>query len=182
METELDQPPEGSLTPAEPQDQAAVEEASAPEVREGDLVVEGVLTGLQVYALRPVPGTGYAARRLRARTFRAAVLGEVMAQRVAQRLGLNLLVWTGCRFLLAGPAEPGWEEVLHSLQREFEAWLFQHLNPPGALECLLAGAICGDHRLPVEELEARRNGLRLQPLEGALRIGARWNEIGRAHV
>ncbi len=194
MKTELDQA--GQKTPTEVEVETEVRvgvegEAPSPPISEppirpakvaapsqvcsGNLVVEGVLSGFQGYALRPVPATGYAARRLRARSFRTAALGEIIARRVAQSLGLTPLAAAGARFLLAGPAAAGWEQLLLSLQREIDAWLFQNLQPAGELECHLAGAICPSDHLPLEELAARQARRRLQPLEGALRAGLRWN-------
>ncbi len=157
---------------AEPE---AALEAPAVDIREGTLVVEGVLSGVLAYAVRPAPATGYCARRVRARTFRAAALGEVMAQRVCRSLGLTVLISNSGRFLLAGPADIAWEQALAALQREFDAWLFQHVLPAGDLQCDLAGAVCRTARLPLEELAARRAERRLRPLEGALRAGSRWN-------
>jgi len=151
------------------------EEAPLGEVHEGHLVVQGTLSGVGSYLLRPIPAAGAAARRLRARSFRAAALSELLARRVAERLGLARLFCGANTFLLAGPAATGWQESLQALQREFDAWLFQHLQPAGELQFHLAGAVCQGERLPWQELDARLQQRRLQPLEGALRAGLRWN-------
>ena len=156
------------------------EVAPIAEVRAGNLVVEGMLSGVQRYVIRPIPATGAAAQRLRARSFRTAVLGELLARRLTERLGLVCLLRAASRFLLVGPAKAGWEETLQSLQREFDIWLFQQWVPAGELELYLAGAICEGDRLPWDQLAERLRQRRRQPLEGALRIGLRWN--GRAFV
>ncbi len=151
------------------------EEAPIGEVREGHLVVQGMLRSVGSYLLRPIPAAGAAARRLRARSFRAAALSELLARRVAERLALARLFCDTTTFLLAGPAATGWQESLQALQREFDAWLFQHLQPAGELQFDLGGAVCQGERLPWQELDARLQQRRLQPLEGALRAGLRWN-------
>lgn len=163
------------IVPAATESTVKVAPAGPPEIRAGSLVVEGVIGGFDAYVFRPVALAGGTAPRLRARSFRVAAIGESIAQRVSERLGLRVLISTGSRFLLAGAAGSGWEETLNTLQREFDGWLFQHLQPPGMLQCWLAGAVCSDDRIPIRELEAHRAGRRLQPLEGALRIGPRWN-------
>ena len=156
------------------------EMAPIGEVRAGNLVVEGVLRGIPRFVVRPVAATGAAAQRLRGRSFRTAVLSELLARRVIQRLGLACLFHSPGRFLLTGPAATGWEEVLHSLQREFDTWLFQQWPQAGELECDLAGVLCECEQLPWSRLAERLRHRRRQPLEGALRIGSRWN--GRAFV
>lgn len=157
----------------------ASDAASIAEVRAGDLVVQGVLR-IAPYLLRPVPATGAAARRLRARTFRVGALRELLARRVSERLGLACLIFTGGDFLLAGSAAAGWQETLQSLQREFDAWLFQHLHPAGELQFYLAGAVCQSAQLPCQEICWQLEQRQRQPLEGALRTGLRWN--GRVFV
>ena len=156
------------------------EVAPVAQVRAGNLVVEGMLSGVPRYVIRPTPAAGAAARRLRARSFRTAALGELLARRLTERLGLVCLLRAASRFLLVGPARAGWEETLQSLQREFDIWLFQQWVPAGELELYLAGAICENDRLPWDQLAERLGQRRRQPLEGALRIGSRWN--GRAFV
>ena len=151
------------------------EVAPIAEVRAGNLVVEGLLRGVPQYVVRPTPATEASPRRLRSRSFRAAVLSELLGRRVIQQLGLACLFHSPGRFLLAGPPATGWEETLHSLQREFDAWLFQQWPQPGDLECDLAGALCEGEQLPWSKLAERLRHRRRQPLEGALRIGLRWN-------
>ena len=154
------------------------EQPPAVELHPGHLVVQGTLEGLDSFILRPVPATGETSRRLRARSFRAALTAELMVLRVAQRLALTPLLFAGNRFVLAGPAEAGWRETLNDIQHEFDIWLFQHLQPAGEVRCFLAGEISPDGRLPWQALQQGLRRAQLQPLEGALRVGLRWN--GRA--
>jgi hypothetical protein len=178
VEGEPEQAPSAEAETGPPPEEAAeaVEPPAAFELHPGDLVVECLFTGVEGYLLRPVAAAaGDAAVRLRARSFRVAVLAELLSARVAQRLGLTPVLATGDWCLLAGPAEPNWHEALASVQREIDAWLFQHLQPAGELECFLAGAVSQDGRLPWHDLGEGLRQARLQPLEGALRIGLRWN-------
>ena len=163
---------------AEPEPLA--EQPPAVELHPGHLVVQGTLEGLDSFILRPVPATGGTSRRLRARSFRAALTAELMLLRVAQRLALTPLLFAGNRFVLAGPAEAGWRETLNDIQHEFDIWLLQQPQLAGEVRCLLVGEISQDGRLPWQALQQGLRGAQLQPLEGALRVGLRWN--GRAFV
>jgi hypothetical protein len=156
------------------------EQPPAIQLHPGYLVVQGTLEGLDSFILRPVPAAGETSRRLRARSFRAALTAELLLLRVAQRLALTPLLFAGNRFVLAGPAEAGWRETLNDIQHEFDIWLFQHLQPAGEVRCFLAGEISPDGRLPWPALQQGLRRAQLQPLEGALRVGLRWN--GRAFV
>jgi CRISPR-associated protein Csm1 len=173
---------------AEPRDWLAAWRGQEPagqlpgldQVCSGNLVVEGLFTGAEAHLLSVEHGSLAALFRLKARAFRTAALREIVARRVADRLGLAVVLDSGDRFLLAGPARADWEDALHSLQREFDIWLFQHWQPAGLLRCCLTGAICNGGTLPVDALAQQRQHHKLQPLEGALRVGLRWN--GRAFV
>lgn len=180
-EQPAEQPPLPSEAAAEqppPEGEQPAELPPAVELQPGYLVVEGALEGLDRYVIRPVPADGDTTRRLRGRSFRAALTGELLLLRVAQRLALTPLLFAGNRFVLAGAAEPNWQETLNDIQREFDLWLFQHLA--GELKCFLAGHISEDGRLPFQQLREGLRHARLQPLDGALRVGLRWN--GRAFV
>lgn len=156
------------------------EQPPAVELHPGYLVVQGTLEGLDSFILRPVAAAGEASRRLRARSFRAALTAELMLLRVAQRLALTPLLFAGSRFVLAGPAEAGWRETLNDIQHEFDIWLLQQPQLAGEVRCLLVGEISQDGRLPWPALQQGLWRAQLQPLEGALRVGLRWN--GRAFV
>jgi hypothetical protein len=50
--------------------QATAAQANAPEWPQAGFAIEGDFSGIQKFVLRPVPGAGGAARRLRSRSFR----------------------------------------------------------------------------------------------------------------
>lgn len=191
MEHEFDQiaadPVETPVVEETTETVAAVEETPLPEpapfeleLAPGNLVVQLTLMGSEAYLFGPVPASGSAAKRLRARSFRVAALKETMAKHISDRLGVIPLFGWNDRCLLAGPAMSDWEEVLRSLQRDFDTWLFQHLHPAGVLQSFVVGAVSEGGRVPVTALEGQLQQRMRQPMDGALRIGPRWN--GKAFV
>jgi hypothetical protein len=64
--------------------QATAAQANAPEWPQAGFAIEGDFSGIQKFVLRPLPGAGGAARRLRPRSFRVLALTRLVAHHVEQ--------------------------------------------------------------------------------------------------
>jgi len=77
------------------------------------------------------------------------------------------------RLMLAGRAEDGAERALTAYQAELDRWSLAELG--GELVFHLVARRCGSEGIPHTVLEEKLALRRMQPLEGALVAGARWN-------
>jgi len=155
---------------------APAERAGAPQWPSAGLAIEGDFSGIQRFVLRPVPGAGGAARRLRARSFRVLALTRLVAHSIENAfadIGAHLYYSAGGRFLVVGRPCSGWQERLAAFQATLDQDLLtQHR---GELAFHLAGAEFNDGRVPRAALADSMARRKLAPLAGALRSGAKWS-------
>src|SRR5579859_3514934 len=144
------------------------------ELRSGDLAVLCEFSGIRDYVLGSTEGPG-ALDRLRARSFKAAAYGRLVARRIQHDLvpELRTVYLSTGRFLLAGSARGTAEPILAGFQKNLDEWALRQLR--GELHPHLVTARCEDQRLPVEALENKLASRGLRPLEGTLLQGAYWN-------
>src|SRR5579871_2052126 len=150
-----------------------------PEWPSRGVAIEGDFSGIQRFVLRPVPGAGGAARRLRARSFRVLALTRLAAAKVQERLapGAHLFYSAGGRFLVVSQPNADWRERLGSLQNELDEFLLTEYR--GELVFHIAGAEFGDGRIPVAQLREAMALRKLTPLVGALQGTGGWRSIDR---
>jgi CRISPR-associated protein Csm1 len=149
--------------------------AGAPEWPRAGLAIEGDFSGIQQFVLRPVPGAGGAARRLRARSFRVLALTRLVARAIEGEFsdaGARLYYSAGGRFLVVGRSSRGWEERLGALQAAIDEDLMGQFR--GSLVFHLAGAEFGDGRVPRVALGESLGRRKLRPLIGALQGAEGW--------
>jgi len=137
-------------------------EAKAPEWPQAGFAIEGDFSGIQRFVLRPVPGAGGAARRLRARSFRVLAMTRLVADCVEQAFrdaGARLFYAAGGRFLVvARPCSDG-PSRLAALQRALDDDLLREHR--GELAFHLSGADFDDGRVPwaalIESMSRRKH-------------------------
>ena len=151
-----------------------------PEWPTRGVAIEGDFSGIQRFVLRPVPGAGGAARRLRARSFRVLALTRLAAAKVEERFanaGACLFYSAGGRFLVVAGKCADWTERVHTLERELDDDLLQAYR--GELAFHLAAAEFGDGKIPVAQLGEAMALRKMAPLRGALQNADGWGGIER---
>jgi CRISPR-associated protein Csm1 len=146
-----------------------------PKWPEEGIAIEGDFAGIQRFVLRPVPGAGGAARRLRARSFRVLALTRLVAEAVVGRFhhaGAQLFYSAGGRFLVVTRPDANWADHLSKLQQELDEDLLTAYR--GELVFHLAGARFTDGRIPVEPLGSETRARKRRPLAAALRSTDGW--------
>jgi CRISPR-associated protein Csm1 len=141
------------------------------------VAIAGDFSGIQNFVLKPVPGAGGAARRLRGRSLRVVALTERIAAWVLEQwrdAEAALFYSAGGRFLLHGRPVSGWGERLAAVQAELDGRLWQEFS--GEVVFHLAGAEITDGRIPAEELHANLLARRARPLAHALIGPNGWQE------
>lgn len=133
------------------------------------IAIVGDFAGIQSFVLRPVPGAGGAAKRLRSRSFRVSAYTELVARWCRGQLSAaqpRILYSAGGRFLLgAGPIR-GWRELLRNMQKQVDDWAWESFQ--GELVFHLAGAEFSSAKIPRAELEAELEVRRNRPLAETL--------------
>jgi CRISPR-associated protein Csm1 len=146
-----------------------------PEWPSAGIAIEGDFSGIQRFVLRPVPGAGGAARRLRARSFRVLALTRLVAAAVERRFAssqAHLFYCAGGRFLVVAGATADWAEQIARLQCELDEELMREYR--GELIFHLAAAPFSDGRIPVKQLSEAMRRRKLTPLGQALRRATGW--------
>lgn len=139
------------------------------------VAIEGDFSGIQRFVLRPVPGAGGAARRLRARSFRVLALTRLVASALEHRLRdacARLYYSAGGRFLIVANPYREWADCLASFQGELDDDLLRTYK--GELAFHLAGAEFADGRIPVGGLRDAMARRKQTPLDRALRTAGKW--------
>jgi len=150
-------------------------DGDAPEWPQAGIAIEGDFSGIQRFVLRPVPGAGGAARRLRARSFRVLALTRLVARSVEKAFedaGAKLFYSAGGRFLVVARRRPDWAPRLGVLQRSLDEELLREYR--GELVFHLAGAEYSDGRIPGKALSESLNRRKRMPLGEALRTAEGW--------
>jgi hypothetical protein len=141
--------------------------------RQPGVVIEGDFAGIQRYVLRPVPGVGGAAKRLRGRSARVVALTELIAESARHAVPEGRLLYTaGGRFLVYGRLSEGWQEHVSQLQVRLDKWFFREFH--GEVAFRLAAAPYEGDRIPRERLRTAMGERRGRPLEWALTNNGRW--------
>jgi CRISPR-associated protein Csm1 len=143
------------------------------------LAIEGDFSGIQRFVLRPTPGAGGAARRLRARSFRVLALTRIVADAVESHFRnekARLFYSAGGRFLVFAGRCHDWRERLASLQRDLDRDLLHTYR--GELVFHLGAAEFNDGKIPVNCLAETMRMRKRTPLQGALIDGQRWAKDG----
>jgi len=154
---------------------AASAQAGGPEWPQAGFAIEGDFSGIQRFVMRPVPGAGGAARRLRARSFRVLALTRLLAHYVEQVFfdsGAHLFYAAGGRFLVVSRTCPDGQSRLAALQSALDDDLLREYR--GELAFHLAGAEFKDGHVPRAALGESLARRKLTPLAGALRTEAGW--------
>lgn len=139
------------------------------------VAVLGDFAGIQHFVLRPSPGAGGAARRLRSRSFRVSAYTQIIAHWCLGRLsGTNprLLYSAGGRFLLAALMTDDWQVQIASLQAEIDAWAWKKFE--GELIFHLAAAPFSSGRIPTHELRLALEQRKMIPLSKCLVKDEAW--------
>jgi CRISPR-associated protein Csm1 len=155
---------------------ATAEQVGAPDWPQAGFAIEGDFSGIQRFVLRPVPGAGGAARRLRARSFRVLALTRLVAHSIEEAftdIDARLFYSAGGRFLIVARVCSDWQARLARFQATLDNDLLRQYK--GELAFHLAGAEFRDGRVPRAALADSLARRKLTPLEGALRTEARWS-------
>jgi len=140
------------------------------------IAIVGDFAGIQSFVLRPVPGAGGAAKRLRSRSFRVSAYTELVARWCRGQLSAaqpRILYSAGGRFLIGASPIPGWRDLLRNMQKQVDDWAWQSFQ--GELVFHLAGAEFSSAKIPRAELEAALEARRNQPLAKTLWSNGKWN-------
>ncbi|MBV8847201.1 MAG: hypothetical protein JO307_30695 [Bryobacterales bacterium] len=154
---------------------AAVGPGRSPDWPRTGIAIEGDFSGIQQFVLRPVPGAGGAARRLRARSFRVLALTKLVAATVEKRLceaGAKVFYSAGGRFLVVAGFCADWGQRLASLQSELDGDLLRTYH--GELVFHLAGAEFSDGKIPVDGLRHAMGHRKRTPLANAVQTDCGW--------
>jgi CRISPR-associated protein Csm1 len=130
----------------------------------------GDFSGIQKFVLRPVPGAGGAARRLRARSFRVSAYTEMIARWCLRELSSaqpHILYSAGGRFVLRTNPFSGWQARVRELQSRIDAWAWRNFQ--GELVFHLAAADFSSPKIPNSELKHVLEKRRLEPMAAVLR-------------
>jgi CRISPR-associated protein Csm1 len=139
------------------------------------IAIEGDFSGIQRFVLRPVPGAGGAARRLRARSFRVLALTRLAAAKVEERFaqsGARLFYSAGGRFLVVAQSCNEWQERLNRLRQDLDDDLLRAYR--GELVFHVAGAEFRDGKIPVAQLGEAMALRKMTPLRNALQGAGGW--------
>jgi CRISPR-associated protein Csm1 len=143
---------------------------------EAGIAIVGDFAGIQSFVLRPVPGAGGAAKRLRSRSFRVSAYTELLARWCRSQLSAaqpRILYSAGGLFLIGAGAISGWRELLRNMQKQVDDWAWESFQ--GELVFHLAGAEFSSAKIPRAELEAALEARRNRPLAETLLNDAEWN-------
>jgi len=146
-----------------------------PDWPEKGFAIEGDFSGIQRFVMRPVPGAGGAARRLRARSFRVLALTKLVAHCVEEAyadVGARVFYSAGGRFVVVARTCSDGQARLAALQTALDDDLLREYR--GELTFHLAGAEFADGRMPRSALDEMLGRRKLMPLSGALTSGAAW--------
>jgi CRISPR-associated protein Csm1 len=141
------------------------------------VAILGDLAGIQAYVLRPVPGAGGAARRLRARSFQVSAMNELIARRLESEFraeGASIFYSAGGRFLIWIRPCPDWRARLEKLQAELDRWLLKEFE--GEVVFHLAGWPFRGGKVPAGEVHLALRENRNRPLSHGLKEAGQWNE------
>jgi len=151
-------------------------ELGVPDWPKVGVAIEGDFSGIQRFVLRPVPGAGGAARRLRARSFRVLALTRIVARYVEKAfadVGARLFYSAGGRFLVVARTCPDWQARIAALQAALDDDLVREYR--GELAFHLTGAEFNDGRVPRAALADSLALRKLTPLAGALKAATGWS-------
>lgn len=140
------------------------------------VAIEGDFAGIQGFVLRPVPGAGGAAKRLRGRSLRVVALTQLIAEKILTEFGSRRarpFFLAGGRFLIVAPESSNWEERLRATQDELDRWLANSFQ--GEITFHLAGTRIGGPQIPVSALHQAMETRRRRPLGYAL-APSQWCE------
>ena len=140
------------------------------------IAVVGDFVGIQSFVLRPVPGAGGAAKRLRSRSFRVSAYTELVARWCLGQLAEaqpRILYSAGGRFLIGAGPIPAWRDILRNMQKQIDGWAWESFQ--GELVFHLAGAEFSSGKIPRVELETALEVRRNRPLAETLLNDKQWN-------
>lgn len=139
------------------------------------IAILGDFAGIQNFVLRPSPGAGGAARRLRSRSFRVSAYTQMVAYWCLDRLAATnprLLYSAGGRFLMATAIPSDWRALVDGLQAEIDAWAWKEFE--GELIFHLAAADFSSGSIPSEILRLVLEQRKCSPLSKYLLRGEEW--------
>lgn len=139
------------------------------------IAIEGDFSGIQRFVLRPVPGAGGAARRLRARSFRVLALTRLIAEIVVNRFReavAQMFYSAGGKFLVVAQPLENWRAILSALQEELDREFLRAGR--GELVFHLAGAEFQGGKIPVTVLHHEMQRRKQRPLSGVLCTNSGW--------
>ncbi|MGD0128086.1 MAG: hypothetical protein ABSF46_22215 [Terriglobia bacterium] len=143
---------------------------------ESGVALLGDFAGIQSFVLRPVPGAGGAAKRLRSRSFRVSAYTELIWRWCVERLSsarARLLYSAGGRFLIGAERLADWQNVVRQMQKEIDLWAWSRFQ--GELAFHLVGAEFNSGKIPVSALMSALEERRSQPRAEVLAGDRAWD-------